>query len=346
MALLKMDGFDEYIYIPWKWPYGATNQFFSTGVFGYGRAAQNYIGEHRYSGTYNTTILGFHYVQSTFPNADSRYPLINVYMAGTNNSQIAWTINELGQIQLWKQASYGGSQSAIITTSGQKIVVPNMWYWFSFKYVCDVSNGLVEVYVNGELYLRYVGNTSAVGSGGFNAISLSRANNDGTALFDNLFIMDDTGDAPFNDHLPETRIYTVLPNSAGDLSQFTPVGSANNYQNVNVNPLLPTGHTVYDQTATPDSTDTFNHTGVVVTGTPQVLALCICMMAQKTDSGTCYLSSIVRYLGISYDSGAFTLNASWFDWQDIMTTDPRTGLAWGLADINNYQFGYNATWVA
>jgi hypothetical protein len=173
-------------------------------------------------------------------------------------------------------------------------------------------------------------------------LNFNRGLMNGKGCYDNLFICDTAGAAPFNDIMPETRIYTTMPTAAGDLTEFTPSGNPNNFENVN-NIIAAPAPTQWNQSAVVGQRDTFQYPAVVFAGIPSVKIVQAHMVGSKSDAGARTIQLLVRDGGVNTDIGGIqnlNNNPSWTGFEADMLVDPITGLPWDLSDVSNYQFGY------
>ena len=349
MSLLKMDGFDEYTTSSYKWTYaGGGPAFYSyqgPGAFGYGKYIENISGPYFRGAASMELVVGCHFqgngiVDGTW-NASGSLSYFNFYDAinGKGMNSIGVTVD--GRLRLNKWSDTFGAPTVILAES-TKTINPKVWYWFSFKYIVG-NPGVFVIYVNGVEYINFVGNTRGqTENTSFTDFIFAKGLNGGQALYDNMFIMDTSGPGPFNDVLPETRIYTLLPSAAGDLTNFTPVGSPDNFENVNN--ILGSPVTAYNESAVPGDIDTFRYPTVAFSGIPQVDVVQVHGVAQKSDAG----AREVRFLTRNGGSNVFTgpsksVTLTWAGYEDTMLINPVTGVAWTLAEINSgaYQFGYS-----
>lgn len=353
MSLLKMDGFDEYTLSQYKWTFSAGGPGFyayqAPGVFGYGRYLDSSLGPYYRGAATTELVVGCHFQANG--NVDGTWPVsgslsyFNFYNATTGKGLNSIGVTIDGRLQLNKWSDTFGAPTTILATS-TRVINPKVWYWFSFKYIVG-NPGMFVIYVNGVEYINFVGDTRGQGVApetAFTDFIFMKGTIAGYSRYDNMFIMDTGGPAPFNDILPETRIYTLMPVAPGDLTQFTPVGDPDNFENVNN--ILGTPITDYNESAVPGDIDTFTFPTVTFTGTPQVDAVQIHAVAQKSDAGARDIRLMLRDSGANVFTGAAkSLTATPLGYEDTMLIDPVTGVAWNLSSIGGgaYQFGYEET---
>jgi len=221
------------------------------------------------------------------------------------------------------------------------------WVYVELKYVIDDTDGGVWIRVNGVDVLR-VGayavspTTLDTRDGGAAQVSIIRIRSTSAVIlsrasFDDVYICDLTGSAPYNDFLGDVRVLEMLPDAAGDSAQFTP-DSGNNWARVNETP----GHN--SDTSYVES-DTGGHEDLYSTANPSssattVYAAKVVTVARKTAAGD-------RALELSLKSGSTTdrvsignLTDSYAEYTSTYLLNPDgTPGAWTIAALNGVQIG-------
>lgn len=172
--------------------------------------------------------------------------------------------------------------------------VNNVWWYVEWKVVLHGSAGTIEVRLNG-------GSTPILNLTGVNNISTAnafatKATLRSTNNYDDYYLCDGGGSAPFNTFLGDIRIYEVVPVS-DDSVQFTPNSGANNFSRL----TSMDDDTTYVESSTVGHVDTYNMTDLPTGVTP--LAIEHRTYGRKTDAG-------VRELRAGFISGGNTHNGS------------------------------------
>lgn len=229
------------------------------------------------------------------------------------------------------------------TSSGVLMSTANTWYFVEVKATIHDSAGAVSVRINGTQVLNLTAvDTKNVGTTGFiDTVLGNRPGTSGTAFFDDLVILDDTGSAPYNDFIGDNTVITVLPSAAGDSAQWTPSTGTN----VAAVDETPPNTTDYVAASTTGLTDLYQLTDLAqITGT--VLAVQVQAFCAKSDAGTPPLVKGKLKAGgtgtIQTDTNsvpAAGLSTTYIlAGGDIHLTDP-DGAAWSIAKVNALQAG-------
>lgn len=219
----------------------------------------------------------------------------------------------------------------------------NHWHWSFYLevkvYVANSPDGFIEVRVNGEpfwlkenidtmLYLGlidrvrlYSWGPSGVGTG------------EGTYL-DDIYICQGTG----IDFLGPVRVLHLVPNSDGDDEQWELSGGSDSFALVDEDePVDDDTEYIHDSVSGQRTLFTYedapsgmgdNIKGVQLSTSPRVDNGALDLVQQVKSGGTLY-----PRVAQNISSGTFT------QIQDLMETDPDTGLAWTEAGLNAAQFG-------
>ena len=183
--------------------------------------------------------------------------------------------------------------------------------------------------------------TQASGNAWFTTVTLGTSQNlSGTpSTFDDMYLCDNSGGAPFNSFLGDVRVQFLPPAGAGALTQFTPSnGSLANWQcaeNTNVD------DTLYVSSVASGNEDDYSLAPNANTST--ILAVRV-RTAARMDSGT------QRYLTPTLTSGATKstgtavamATAQIYTWQvgPNFLTNPNTGVSWTYSQVNAITVGF------
>jgi hypothetical protein len=217
----------------------------------------------------------------------------------------------------------------------------NSWMNAAFTFKAHATVGFFSFYLNGALILSFTGNTtatniSAVYFGG--NFSSSQGGWTINAYFDDFYVDTTAGES---DACPSgIRFLPSFASASGANAAFTPIGTANNWQNVSE--TLSDGDTNYNKALSSGLRDTFNTGNISVPVNYVVRAAIIIPLVKKTDAGTDAKLSLHSYDGSTYQDGAdhtlTTTYATLFDRQPLQPD----GSAWSETAFNAMQFGYKS----
>lgn len=109
-----------------------------------------------------------------------------------------------------------------LATSTQSFNFFPGWNYIEVKAVINDTTGSVEVKVNGGVWITYSGDTRNAANGAVDTF-YHPGHTGPPNLWDDMYLLDMTGPAPYNDYLGDTSVKTLLPNGNGDSTQW--VGS-------------------------------------------------------------------------------------------------------------------------
>jgi hypothetical protein len=225
--------------------------------------------------------------------------------------------------------------------TGTTTLSSGSWYYIELKCKCigSTAAGDVKGYVGGieEFSCNSGASTDPASSSHANriAIGTSWANNSSHLFWDDLYVCDAQGSAN-NAVLGDMRVETLVPDGAGNYTQFSTTGAASSWQAVNENPN--NGDTSYVASATPGQYETFSF-GNMATSPRSIAGIQITAVSRKDDAGSRSISAVVRISTTDYvltpqavlDSYAFNTT--------IQETNPATSAAWTASAVNALEAG-------
>lgn len=216
------------------------------------------------------------------------------------------------------------------------------WYFVEFKVTLNTTTGSFELRVNGVSGLVQTGiNTSGQGQNSANDIELMAANTGGTAgicTIDDAYVLD--GNSSPNDFLGDGVSEAILPTGAGNATQWTPLSGAN-WENVD-DGSGPDNDASYVSTAGTGIKDTYAFGNLsFITG--NIVAVQVSFNARLLSAGTRTVRPIVRHSGTDYaGTNQNITSTSYAEKSQVYATNPGTGSAWTLSDVNGAEFGLEA----
>jgi len=210
--------------------------------------------------------------------------------------------------------------------------------YFEVSASIDDTVGQCIVRVNGVTVINFTGDTK---NGGTNTTIDAVAIGDYGAYnqvcyFDDLYLCDSTGSAPYNTFLGEVRISTLSPNGAGSSTQFTPSSGAN-YTTVDELPYSTADYV----SGTSGQTDLYA-TSDLPGGAGTIYGVQTNAMVKKTDAGnisgkTAIKSGSTTYYGTTTATGTSDTTIT-----DTRQVDPNTSTAWTSSGVNAIEIGIGA----
>jgi hypothetical protein len=271
-----------------------------------------------------TTVVGFGFFM---PSANT--PAFQFY--GDNGTvmhhQITFAADQ--RVQLRRSAT------TVATSVGVPISL-STWHYMELKMTVADAGGIGIVKIDGVEHINFTGDTKNGGT----AASLDRLNVDLAATntaIDDLYILDGTGSAPYNDFIGEKVIKAKRPVGNGAASAFTGSDgdSTDNYLLVDEDPVNITDYVASNTAGQQDLYDLSAATGLA-----SVDAVQVAFYASKSDSGSRSLKALQRSSGGNVvASTAIPLSTSWAALQGSVRTVNPDGAAWTPANVNTIQAG-------
>jgi hypothetical protein len=327
MALLMMDGFDAGD-MATKWVNGA-NAGSSTGTrFGAGRAAT--IVSQTFYRRFPAASQIFVGLACSVSNLDGTIrPYVSLYgdSGATAHLTVAYSNTALNL--------YRGAPGGVLLASSPGVFTATSWYSLEISATIADSGGTCVVKLNGATVINFTGDTK---NGGTNttidALYLG-ANGGYAAYFDDVYVCDATGSAPYNTFLGDVRIHTLSPNGAGSSTQFTPSSGAN-YTTVDE---LPYSATDYVASGTVGQRDMYTMADLPAS-TGNILAVQNNAIAKRTDATAISLKTAIKSGGNLYYGSTVNLGTADSTLTDLYTVNPATTTAWTAADVNSLEAGF------
>ena len=352
MALLFMDSFDNYVTADLleKWTTTAVGGSDTLGI--QAAAGRRSSGGLRHAHITNsnagsaskvltasgaTAIVG---VALKMPTPAFYTGVLTIVQA--TSAQVSLRVNTDLTLSVYRGAFNSGTLLGTTVTP----IVANVFAYLELKVLLSTTVGTIDLRVNGASVLALTSqNTQATGSATWTAVALgqhaaggSDANNH-TKDFDDLYVLDGSGAAPWNDFLGDCRVDVCVPTGAGATTGWTPSAGAN-WQCVD--DAAPNDDTDYTSAASAGLVDTFVVQDAPVAGAA-IYGVQHCLSVKKTDAGIATIAPVIRHSGVDY-VGADLFPATGYAYAlAIAATNPGTGVAWTDAGFNAAEFGYKRT---
>jgi hypothetical protein len=335
MALLHMDGFDQYgtdaVTLPASYwtSWSAPSSQLITGRSGTGKALRRLsaLTVHQYSlpSTYATLIMGAAFRFS------SGAATAMFAMNDSNANQLVVAKDSNNKLVLYR----GTPTGSLLATSTNSFSL-DTWYHVEIKATIHNTAGAYEVRVNGSsvgwIPAATNVNTRGTANNHANQVALNATSNlVNLNDIDDFYVLDTSG-SRLNDFLGDSKIETKFPDGAGTTTQWTPT-AGQNFECVDNNPP---NDSVFVSSETSGHRDLYNF-GNLADGS--VLAAVLLQRASKSDAGTRSIQPACRSGGTVFLGAAQALGTSFVWYPKVYDVDPNTSAAWTLSTLNSAEFG-------
>lgn len=355
MALLFYDGFDHYVTADrfTKWTSEVTAG--GSGVISAPNGRHSSSSMRLTNGSYQqngwlkvlpvvdptTCIVGVGYRHTTA--APGRGGIISVLDAGT--VQVSLCVNTDSTFSVLRADPQGGT---VLGPASSVVTMPvNAFAYLELKVVIHPSAGSYDVRMNGVSILSATGlNTRNSANNSWNTVGLGHI---GTASvggftytrdYDDLYVLDGSGAAPYNTFLGDVRADALYPTGVGVVAATWTTGPTPALVNHQmVDETAPNSDTDYVQSDTIGQEETFACGDVPVPGSA-VLAVQVLLSAKKTDAGPSLVAAVIKPSGGSSQVGTSQALGTGYGYASQIYTAIPGGGAWTEADFNAAEFGY------
>ncbi len=297
---------------------------------------------------------GNHYIQTTIPESQTIYCgfAFRPHQGLLGN---AWPLMQwkhvVDEVLHVEAELFGGSHINFLLNGGTIIATaynvcrPGRWAYFEFKVIISDTVGVIEMYSNGIEVLNETGLDTRFGGSGDYIDTIRLIGVDGATpaepdqgLYDDYYIVDDTGSNNV-DFLGPIKVEEILPNGAGDSTDFTP-SAGSNYQNVSETPR--DDNTTYNEDTISTNKDLFTASNLVTIDN-SIFGIMVNALGVVTATMPYTLVTKIKQ-STSEDTGtavAITNTGKYIAVSDVFEQDPAAGPGdWTVATINTMQFGY------
>lgn len=277
-----------------------------------------------------TWILGMAFRLSALIARD----LVSLRDSGT--SQVDLAVRGNGTFEV----SRGGAVLGV-SDPGALTLTENTYYFLEFKATIGPA-GSVALRVNGVPLISLTGvNTRVTTNNSANElvlgnlrIGLPGAATNTTADYDDLYVLDDTGAAPHNNFLGDTRVVCLVP-IGQELTEFTP-SAGTNWDAVNE---IPPSSTDYNEAQAVGSRDRFQYQALPALVNPVIYGVQLSLYCTNPDTGPRQIAAHCLAGGLEMDGVGQALPGTYNYLQDRFPRDP-AGALWTPASLQAGRFGY------
>jgi len=289
--------------------------------------------------TKTVVYFGFAYRNSIFTGTSGYTDLFVLRQEGTPQVVLA---HPIGSPQLGFYRMNSGSH-VLLGAASTRVLRADRWYYIEGKMTVSNTLGTADLIlrVNEEQWIQVdSGDSVQTDNEWAEVFALGPfGNNHGIMDFDDFYILDDNGVAPYNTFLGDVRVDTIRPDGNGNSSQF--VGSDGNSTDnyLLVDEETQDGDTTYIKSSTPGDTDLTTMTSLPVT--PSVIyGIQPVAVARKTDAGTRTGRHLYRTGGANYETGSFyPSDLEYLAFAEVVEENPNTVVPWIEADIDALESG-------
>lgn len=258
----------------------------------------------------------------------------------TTRDQVQVGVNADGSLTAYRGTAAGFTGAGTsLGVSAAGLVSAGVTFYLEVKVVLHASTGAVTIRVNGAAVLTLTGVNTVNSTGVWTAIWIGNAAMNTTTDHDDVYVLDGSGAAPWQDFLGDCRVDARYPTGAGATTGWTPSAGANWAA---VDDAAPNDDTDYTSAAAAGVTDTFVTqdapvVGAAIYGVQHVLSM------KKTDAGAASVAPVIRHSGTDYPGAALNPGTTYAYLLQIAATNPGTAAAWTEAGFNAAEFGYTRT---
>lgn len=328
MALLMIEGFEARAFKA-GWASGQTIATVAGRFGGYALKSGGGGSYASYTCPASVTVIsGLAYRCDNATTWGGNYAQIVTFKDPSGITHMDAFVNVTGRIELRRNGTVVATSSLALN--------PSVWYYVEIKVTIADAGGFMEVRVNGTSWITFTGDTRNAGTASVGMVMYTFSNDQYT---DDVYLLDDTGSAPYNTYLGDVKVDTLSPNNNGNSSQLvgSDGNSTDNYQLVDELPALIADYT---GSSTIGEKDTYAFSNLA-TATGTALAVQTSVFGYKSDAGVANIKTVERLAGgTERDSVSMPMAASPGSWLTggPQVTDPASA-PWTITSINAAEFG-------
>lgn len=202
----------------------------------------------------------------------------------------------------------------------------------------DDTVGRCTVKIDDLTVIDFTGDTRNGGAtADVDQVAIGRLDGGVVCNWDDWWICNAAGAAPYNGFLGVARVRTLSPTGAGTDTGFTPSAGAN-WQCVDEQPYSAADY-VTATGAVSGTRDTYATADLPGSGVGDILAVQPVIVAKKSGAAAVDLKAVLRSGGTVYKSGALAVGTTDVTNTWIQTADPATAAAWTISGVNALEVG-------
>jgi len=254
-------------------------------------------------------------------------PILTVYVAsGTLNVRLGNSLTNGTKL---------GFANALMTTK--------VWHYIECKVKFDTAaGGSIVLHVDEEEVMNVSSVVTSTSDIRPSMICVGGGTQSNDFRVDDIYICDDLGTVN-NTFLGDVRIERLSPSGAGTTTDFTPSAGANwdAVDDITSGEILRDDDTTYVESKVAGIKDTYAFTTSATTTPAEIVAVSVKSNVRKTDAGSRTFVHVAKAPeGDEDDSAALYPSVTYRYMESVFETDPNSGVAWLIADVNTAEFGY------
>jgi len=337
MALLEMDGFDMYASISeiarYKFSsYSGMSLSTTGGRWGGGSlTGGNAFAVYTFAGGALTEFYMGIAFKATSSSANA-YPVLRFNSATGLECSLYYTVTR----NQW-QARNG---SSTVLATGYRSIGYDKWNFLECRITPDNTTGIFEFWMNGEttplISETNVDTRATVDTGGIISITLGGNSSSTAWRYDDLYVCDTTGGAPWNTRLGDIRITPNVPNTDAGANDGTRSAGSTNYENVDE--VRNSGTDYVDLTDTAGQAEWYG-TDAAFTSSDTILGVQSRGIIE-VDTGSDLGKFGIRQSSTESFGADQTIPAAADDLSSIFTLDPVAATQLTYSQVNSLDVGY------
>jgi len=275
-----------------------------------------------------TVTFGIVFYKATdnTPSLSTSYPL--AYLSDGANAHIRICVDADYNIKVYRDTT-------LLGTSSGKQIKNNAWQILEGKIHIDDAAGTVQLKLDGVEIINLTGQDTQNGTNAYvRRFAVKCVHNEQTTYFDLVYFGDTTGDAPQNDVLGDCKVERLIPNGAGDQTDFTP-SAGSNYENVD--------DTCPDDDGTYNSSDNIgdqdSYALPALPGSETIFGSTSRVTVAKSDAGVKGCKILTRSGGTFYKSDEILPSTTYEIFGKLYQNNPDDSAAWEKADVDAMELG-------
>lgn len=261
---------------------------------------------------------------------------------GNGNRQLTLLHTALGEFKLYRGDSSTGT---LLATSAA--ITAGFWIYIELLATIGDSDGAYELRINETTQFSAANvdtqNTPYANIGRVEINSRTTSNGSANISVDDFYIANTDNPMPVGLFYGNTKIEASFPEGFGDVTGFTPIGNASNWQNVDER--AHNSDTDYNYSATLNASDLFAMQNLSA-GSGSIRGLQATYVARKEDALTRWEAPLIRTGSVTYKGGNDSLTTSYAHYYEVWPFNPNTSDWFTVANVNAIQAGYTNASVA
>ncbi len=300
----------------------------------------------RFSGSKYFTVLGVGFLTKFFTSRNR--VIIGYAMKHVGVLHPMFQFKDGSTVQVIAMANADGtfsfrqtSRSGTVLFTTSVIQTGGLWNFFEVDITFHASAGTIDVYKNSTLFQSASSkNTAISGTAQANRLDLGMVDSAGNPgafqLYDDVYCLDTTGSAPWNDRLGDVRVYPLRPSGAGTTTQMTP-STGSNYQNVDE--IIANDDTDYNFTNTITQRDLYAFGDLPGSLAATIFGIAHTSRWRKDDAGPRTAAQVLKDGSTTTVETAQSLATAYQSYATVNDQSLRTSAPYTISDVNALEAG-------